>query len=639
MPSSNGPLSYKDFERGHVEAGGQKDIGYWWRCEAADRANNLVAAGEQIREQDQLRLQWAARHAKLYGNFDLATTSFRTQTHYLAWTENKITLNVVASAIDTLAAKISKNRPAPRFLTSGGEFTARQSAKRLEKGISGIFYESDIYQIARDVFLDACVWDAGVLHCCVEGGKVVYERVPCTELFVDPVDGRYGRPRQLLRTKLVPREVLIARYGKDEEKLQAIVAAKNPNDANWRGFGDCVEVWEGWHLPSGEGAKDGWHVIAIEGCELFAKPWKRQRFPFAFLRFAKRREGFWGQGLAERLSGIQVEINRLLRSVSEQLRRKGRGRIFVQEGSQVVPAHMTNNIADIIKYLGQPPIVDSSNAVAVEEFQQIDRLYEKAFMESGVSQLSAQSKKPSGLDAAVALREFNDIESERFSLLGQDWERLFLEAADMALDELEGGALKNYKVRSVGRRSIDIVDLKDLDVSRDAFVMKMWPSSTLPATPAARLQRVQEYLQSGFIGKEEAIRLLDLPDIEAETQLSYAALDDVDYTIDAILTRETPEIIPPDAHTNLPLLVQRATAQYLRAKHQEGIPPERLDMLLDLIDMATAAAEAQMAPPPGAAPPGAPPGAPMDPMAGLPTPADPGAGPAPTPAVSPVVGL
>jgi hypothetical protein len=40
--------------------------------------------------------------------------------------------------------------------------------------------------------------------------------------------------------------------------------------------------------------------------------------------------------------------------------------------------------------------------------------------------MSASSQKPAGLDSGVAIREFQDIETERFALVSQNYEDCYI---------------------------------------------------------------------------------------------------------------------------------------------------------------------------------------------------------------------
>jgi hypothetical protein len=615
-------IDYTAFSPGYPEkkASDPKDAGSnyarWWKMsgENADekqkRASTLTAAAGYQRETQNERQHLNLLHARLYGNNDMIGFGVRDYTRSATslgiGRSPRITLNVIASATDTLLAKIAKNKPTPRLMPSGGSWAIHRKCRMLEKFLRGLFYETKVYQHAKMQFLDACVFGTGALKIYKEqGGKLCVERAFVDELLVDDADGLYGTPRVLFQRKLVQKDVLADAY---PEHALEISAMKPPNDTHpEKGFGDMVEVWEGWHLRSSENANDGVHMLVCGDLELYHEEWKHDFFPFAFFRFKRRVLGFWGQGVAEILTGIQMELNRLVRSVSEQLRRKGRGRIFVPIGSKVVPSHLTNNIADVVFFNGQPPVVDSGNAVAPEEFMQIDRLYQKAFQEVGASEMSVSAKKPSGLDAAVALREYSDIESERFATQSQDWDENFMNIADIMLALVKEDGGKGYKVKMPNRQYAIEIDWKDVNMARDSFVMQMFPASSLPQTPAARYQKVKEMQQDGFVDKPTAQLLLDLPDLEAENNLGNAAIEDADAVISQILDDEKPVLNPPEKYQNLELLLTRASAAYLYAKHH-GAEEKRLNLMRQLIDRTAAMlTQSKNTPPPAPPMPAGPP--------------------------------
>lgn len=623
----------------------------WWEVDDEERAALVVATGETLETYASERHAVMIRHARLYENMEF--DSFRGRDYADAMVRQILlgsgflSLNVGAACVDTLLAKVTKNRPRPTFLTSGGSWDAQIKGRNLDKWARGYFYETKVYQHARHVALDAYEFGTGFLQVYpTEGGKLACDRVLPSEILVDDMDGQYGCPRQMFRVKSVSKDVLIRMFPKKEMEIRDAGKSERHEldsvQATPEVAEDTVTVYEGWHLPSGPGAKDGMHVIAIDGCVLEKEQWKIDKFPFVVMRFKRRTTGFWGKGVIETVQPIQVQLNRALQSIALQMKRKGKGRTYVQIGSKVVPSHLTNNDGgDIVYYTGTPPQDAAHNVIAQEEFAWVDRLYQKAFQECGISELSAAARKPSGLDAAVALREYNDIESERFAPQHQDWDQFFLDFTELSIDlitkQYGWGA---YKVLVPGRRDLLTVDWKDVNLSRDSYVMQMFPTSSLPQTPSARYQKVKEMMQDGFIDKPVAQRLLEYPDIEAESNLGNAMLDDVDATISAILDAEEPKLIPLEPYQNLDLIIQRTNAAYLYARHR-GCPENRLMLLRQLMDMATGQKAAMAAPPPGPAMPGMPPGAP--PMPGAPQPGMPditntvNAAPPVSPAVPPIV--
>jgi hypothetical protein len=600
----------------------------WWEETGDELANAVMMTGTALYDKSSTRRMTDVKWARLYENTELDSlsgTDFSTALlRQAVLGGGNCSYNVVAMAIDTLAAKIAKNRPRPTFITSGGNWDQQIKARRLDKWMKGVLYETKAYVKSPQVFIDGCEFGTGFLYLYrAEDKRLECERVLPSEIFVDDADGRYAKPQQMLRRKVVSRDVLCAMF---PEHTEAIVTCGKDESKNFNATieveANQLEVWEAWHLPSSKKSKDGKHVISINNCVLFEEQWKLDKFPFVVFRYKKRTTGFWGKGVTESVAGIQMELNRLVRSVSEQLRRKGRGRVFVQMGSKINPANFTNGIGDIIPYVGQAPIVDNGNAVAPEEFNQIAALKQAALQEIGLSEMSAAAKKPSGLDAAVALREYSDIESERFALVHQAWEQFFMEFAELAIDLISTQYnAKGYEVKVPGRRSVTMIDWAEIDLDRDSYVMQIFPTSSLPQTPAARYAKVKEMLQDGFIQPPVAKRLLEFPDIEAETNLENAIIDDADATISAILDAENPEVQPLEPYQNLDMIISRANAAYLYARHN-GCDENRLSLLRVLIGNATAKKVQLTAPPPPPAPPGGPmPGMP----AGAPAPGPAGA--------------
>lgn len=586
--------------------------GFWWKEESPTyRAQCLAAAAEALDKDQTTRKNLNLLHARLYGNFDLSGFGARQYMRGNVLASTKIAFNVVEAATDTLASKISKHRPRPVFLTDGAKWAEQQKAKRLGRFTEGMFAHANIRAKNDLIFIDSCVFGDGGYKIIIDDDKKVnVERVFIDELLVDEADARYGSPRQMFQGKLCHREKLMADY---PASADAIRDATPPNGVEMSGFGDMVQVWEGWHLPSSPTAGDGYHSIVLEGgIELHGEAWTLNRFPFVLYPFKPRLLGFWGQGVAEMLTGIQLELNRLVRSVGEQLRRKGRGRTWVPLAAKVPPEHFSNAIGDICYYNGsQPPTVDSSNAVAQEEFMQIDRLYQKAFQIVGVSEMSVSAKKPSGLDAGVAIREWEEIESERFAKQHQRWDNFHIDLAEAMLDFVRAFGGENYVTKYEHKRFMETVKWSDVEHKVGEYAIKMFPSSSLPQTPAARRQAVKEMEADGTIDKPTALKLLDFPDLEAEMNLGNASRDDIDAMIDRVLNGSG-EVEMPDKYTNLDQLVERGTAAYLFARNHEA-SEDRLDKLSALIDaaaaMSIAAKQPIMPPQPTALPmPGAMPG-------------------------------
>lgn len=594
----------------------------WWKHPEGEKHTALFASVKAITSAQKFRQQELERFAKLYGNLDIVGL--------VPWKysrpkgsgkpEGRLTFNVVQSVVDTKQAKVAKNRPRPMFLTQGGNFRQRQEAKKLTKFADGLFYETKAYEKGQRVFIDAEVFGTGAIKVYREGDKVCLERVLVPELHVDEAEAFYGEPRALYQEKYVDRDVLLEMFPEHEAAIRLGGDEGGEAKGTAQGEDDLVLVREAWRLPSSKDAGDGRHVIAIEGATLLDEEWKKDRFPFAFLRSRERMFGFWGQGAAERLQGIQLDINKNLSKVQRLMHNHSTTRVVKRKSAKIPDSMITNSGADIIETEdpASDVVIHTANGVPSELFGHIREQIQRAYEQEGISQLSAGSKKPPGLDSGVALREHNDIEAERFVILGQGWESFFMDVAGLMLDlakEIadetgEDGKKKGYQVRAPDKRTLEFVDLKEISLTDDKYEMRVFPVSALPTTPAYRQQTVTEWAQMGLIPPEEMRRLLDFPDLEQSTDLATAQYDDIQATLDAIV--EDGEYSPPEPFQNLALGVKWAQSRYLRAK-REGLPESRLELLRTWMDSAVA----MLAPP-----------APQGPQ--LPTPPTEPALPAPT---------
>lgn len=580
---------------------------YWWKEKKENLNETLFGIVRHLDQNQSYVQQNNLRHLRLYGNLNVLGLS----THTYSQNQNvnspfdRVTLNVVQSCCDTVTQKIAKNKPKPTFLTQGGDWTLQKKAKLLDKYAMGQFYALDLYKKGVRAFLDASVFGTGALKIYKANSKICAERVFIDELMVDNSEAMYGEPRSLYQRKFIPRELLVEMYPAFTDK---IMTAKKPEQlsAQHSSLSTCIMVLEAWHLPSSEGATDGRHVIAIENQVLSEETWKKDYFPFVFTRWNPRILGFWGQGLAEQLIGIQIEINKLLRT-AQTLFHLITPHWLVEQGSKIVSAHLSNELGRIVKFTGVEPKYEAPNPVPVQLLEQIENLYRKSYEIAGVSQLSSQAKKPEGLDSGKALREFNDIETERFILIGQAYEQMFMDASKQIIDLTKELAEedKDFGVTVKGRKFVEKIKWKEIDLEDDQYIMQIFPTSFLSQTPAGRLSDVQELIQAGFIDKANGMRLLDYPDLQEYMSLANAGLEDIENMIEAMVERGEPQ--QPEPFQNLQLGIQMMQSAYLRGKNEQ-VPDEHLELIRAWITEANRLLSIAQQPPAMPSPQGAAPG-------------------------------
>ena len=480
---------------------------FWWETGVDDCHDELMGVINELNSNHYDRMIANLDYLKVYSQRRYDLQDFRqgvvkTASYALDKRDDmRMRLNVTQSMIDTITSKIGKNRPRPMYLTEGGDYSLRTKAKMMGRMMEGLFLQSKLYDIMPKIFQDSCIFDLGVLKIYQENGKIYVERVFANEILWDMDDALYGEPQSLYQVKKVHKSYLLDRFSGFSSEINNLLGGKQEENPD----SELIECVEAWHLPTSPDSGDGRHVICIEGVTLLDEEYTRTQFPFLFLKWSDSIVGFGGISLAEQLYPVQKEINSLCIRIQQSMHLLSVPLVFIQAGSKVAPSHIRNQPGTIIHYNGQPPVVYTPQAVHPEVFNHLDRLYQRAYEISGISELSATGKKPAGLESGAALRIYHDIETERFILIGRRYESAFMSAAEHYFDLAEEIVAEqgSFPVQTTYRREMTKVDFEKIRMARDEFILEPFPVSILPSLPAGKLQTVQELINIGVIDKKE----------------------------------------------------------------------------------------------------------------------------------------
>jgi hypothetical protein len=601
-------------------------VNRWWLQDDKDIYHHVQGVLNALDTRQAARRFDNLRWYKLYSSFDAIAMRGGLGSRMMpagayASRSYRFTLNVVESCVDTAAARIAKSRPLPEIVTDNGTFQQQKKARNLTKYLTGMINALEMHEKAQQCFIDACIFGTGALKLFIEDGQICSQRVLIDDIVVDEEEGRDGfrSITQMHQRAHMNRDVLMELYPEHAEHIRT-AASNLPGEKFSPISEDLVMITESWHLPSIEGADDGKHVICISNCTLFAEKWEHRWFPFAFIRWKPRPLGFYGMGLAEQLGPIQIEINKICQRIQESIDQVARPTVFISSGQNIIAQHIASIPGAVVKVNGPPAqavMFSNPPAQAPEVYQWLENLYNKAYAITGISQMSAQSQKPAGLNSGAALRTFEDIESGRFELTSQRFDDFFVDACEIILalskQLYESGGVVKAKV--VDKKFLETIDWKDAELDPDLFEMQMYSISSLPNSPAGRMQTITEYMQAGFLDKTKALQLLRFPDLDEEIDLQTASLENAKMVVDKI--RWDGKYTVPTTLMNLPACMQLAHNSYLEATMSDT-PEEHLEMLVNFI----ADCQAEMAkanpPPPPAAPAAGPGGAPLAKPAPLP---------------------
>lgn len=557
----------------------------WWTLKDDEEAlaRSAVATCDFIQHHQNSRMEQLTVSTRLYGNtsaYNLLGTAFtRANSVNSNPFSQRMSFNICASVTDTLTSMIAKNKIVPTYITEGGVWGMQSKAEKLSKFTEGCFYQNDIHSKGTSAFRDACVWGDGFIH-IFEGDEddICTERVLPHELFVDNIEALATNPTQLHRVKYTDRDIAIANFPKHGEYLRTAMPV-SPQDIGGSGTAaQLIVLVESWHLRSGPKAKDGLHVICCGDQVLFKEEWAKDYFPFAQISYSKRLLGWFGQGICERLQNIQGEINRNMILVQKCFWLGGSFKVLLENGSKVVSQHINNDVGAIIHYTGTPPQYITPPMVQPEIITYIDNLIDKGYRQEGISQMSAAGTRPAAELSGKALREMNENEQDRFMYIEQEVEKFYLEIARQMIEVAKDiySRKKSFKVVYPDTKFMETIDWGEIKLKEDQYVLKAFPTSSLPDDPSGKLQTIQEYMQAGLISPRAGRRLMAMPDVEMSDNLANASEDLLHKIFEEMLNKG--KYRAPEPFFDLQL-AQQLGIQYYNYADLNNCPEERLSLI------------------------------------------------------------
>ena len=589
-----------------------KDVFPWWNATTEDElATQLCSTAACLKQNQTYRTRQLAVDIRLYSGlsvYSYAGSNVSKMDQTKALPDDRPTFNLIQSCVDTLVSRLSQSRPSPVFLTDNSDYKERNLAQKLNSFILGEFYQTKAYEKATKILRDCCVMGTGVLKVYAgDDDKVCIDRVLETDLFVDENDAINGDPQQLYQLKLVDRKKLISRNPSLKKMLLGTPTAYVDNaPGNSLTLSDQIMVVEGWKLPSMKGAKDGRHTLAcMNGIIHDDKIWDKDKFPFVFMNYSEPFLGFFSKGISTRLFGTQLTLNRILYTIARAITLVGVPRVFQDVASKIVSSHNNNEIGVIIKHSGPAPQYVVAPCNAPELYAERDKLIQYGYQQEGVSEMAASSTKPEGLDSGEAIRSYDDIAQDRFAELSRKYDNVFIDLAYLVTDTAMDIAKETGKYQTVypNKNGTKEIDLPNLGMIKNPFVIQCFNTSSLPKDPAGRVQRIIEWVQAGILSLREGRRLMDFPDDEQIEKLANASEERIFQYLDAIV--ESGKWNPPDIFMDLDLATE-LTVQYINLYVSAKLEEKKAQMLRDFFTQLQSLKQAAVPPPIQSSPPNVP---------------------------------
>jgi hypothetical protein len=593
-----------------------KDRDARWYLAPPDEIHvRVMSRVQRLRNRQRARREMYRYYLQLYGVNEftgLGLTNYEAAS--IGFVAPSLPYNVVRRGVNTVAAKVARHKPLPMALTTRGNYRQTKRARSLSNFGEGAFLALDVFPKTAVMARDALTLGPGLLwiHHYKSDKLPRVDRVLAWEVFVDIGDAHNGDPTQLWMVRWEDRiemEMLYAgpnELGQDRKDIierSGSTSGLIDDMPDYEQGIDRVLVTRCWRLPYGD--QPGKFYVGTDGGLLEQGDYDKDHFPLVMLGYTKPMIGYWPDGLAAEMSGFQEETNYATETVRMGMRVVGTGIWMVPDGGDIIDSHFVNETGYVLKYrLGFEPKYYNPDPVNAQTIQYQQQSAEGALQWSGISTMSANAEKPAGITANVALETLDDLESDNFALFEDAYERVHIEIFERLIDEFKAMSVENpdLAVFAPQRRELLEVKWKDVDMDRDKIVIRIWPTNLLGRTPAARRQTVTDLFNDGIIDRTLYLRLIDAPDIDAETDLESAMTMLADDQIDFMLNLDEADVMKagsykrPGPYQDLTYAARRAQQQVCLGE-LTAVPDPILDLLRRYIEDCVAELARKMAPP------------------------------------------
>lgn len=420
-------------------------------------------------------------------------------------------INVIKSVIDSLVSKISNQKVRPYFNPVNGLHSTRAIVKQAQQYFDIIYDKEKVHDKVTQAFRNSCIFGIGYVF---YNPLLKSIEVPGTwQIAVSNTEQGYGKPTKLLvEYKNMPVTQLDSYGIKGNYKSEYI---------NFKIFIDTLE-----------------HKIYayVNNVEAVQKAYKSDSIPLVAVYCNKPVFGTRTVSIVDELDGIQTNIDLLNQKISAAMQLTPANTTYVEAGSSLQPGDISNKTGNVYTVKMGPnhtqlPVVNVTPAPYDPSWNACLEMYVKqAYEIVGISQLSAQSKKPAGLDSGVALATLEDIESDRFQTQVDHYVHAFIDLAEVIIDNMEDDTILPKSINTADYSWEDIRKQKDL------FKIQFSAASALSKDPQTKLQQIMQMTQIGLITTDQIALYLDSPDLENAYKGASAIRDAIDATIEKAIS-------------------------------------------------------------------------------------------------------
>ncbi len=489
-------------------------------------------------------------------------------------------INVLKSCVDSSVSKLAQTKVRPFINPLNGTYATIQSARATQVYLDQAYDKLKIYKLGVLTIRDAEIFDYGVAHINEETQTV--DRLFPWQYYFDPAEYAYKKlTRVAIERQWYPLYSLKDKI-KDSTELQEKLKTSPASTA-------CYLIY--YNL------RDKLKYEYADGIFIKESKLESDTVPFEDLFYNEPIKGHYSISMVDNLYSIQTEIDTLSQMIHTATLLNPANTIFVQSGSDIKKSMISNQIGAMYEYTaqdvaGQPITISTPRPIDPMYIQLLQMWETKAYEVEGISQLSAQSKKPAGITAGVALTTLQDVESERHQVVLNSLISFYMNIAIKMIALFPGN--EDILPKKFGRVSIK---WKDIRKQVDDFDIQFSASSSLSKDPETKMKQIEKLIAMQFINKSVASTLLEFPDLEGAYSIMTASYDACQKIIQRAIEDEEYDFYEV---VDLQQLMGEVVGTILRLDANDEKPEniQRLVVLLNKVKGQMDAITAANAPPP-----------------------------------------
>jgi hypothetical protein len=471
-------------------------------------------------------------------------------------------INVGRSMALTLQSKLAQTKGRVFFDAVNGSWETVKLIRNAQVYFDAFTDMDKTYSKQRSAILSALVFEMGIIHIDIVTKST--EIIRPWEYYVDPAEVTFGKvSRSFTKQEQYP---LKAVQGKLTPNLKSLLE-RDPHAK--------VSYFRYYDLE-GKKRRDFVNSDAVAEYDL-----ESDINPFSIFYYQEPFKGLYSTSLLDNVRPNQMQIDDILQRIHDALTLSPANTIYVPTGNDYNIAKMiSNKVGNVVPYnpaagsvvVATPAPIDPGYYSALEFF--IRQSYES----EGISMLSAQSKKPSGVNSGVALDTLQDVESERFQAVLDQLIQFQKDIVDIMIEVFpaDDDILPKEKNRANTK-------WKDIKKARKNYTLQSSLASVLSKDPKVKMEQIEKLQQQGIINPYMAASLLEIPDINKAYSTSTASYDNCNKIIERAIDKDYYEFYDV---VNLQQLMEVAVNTLLQLDSVDE-DPENLARIVKLISIVT----------------------------------------------------